>query len=131
MPLHTLAEWYTAVLLLITGVSHLTAPREWVAFFKDLLARPWGGLALGLLYLIPSLPLLLVHNTWTLTPAVVVTILAWGWTIKGSLYLVWPAIPIKVARPHLDRPERFRIAGAAIILLGGAILLDLVRAGIA
>ncbi len=128
MPLHTLAEWYTAVVLLVTGASHVTAPREWAAFFKDVLARPWGGLAVGLLHLVPSLPLLLAHNTWTLSPAVIVTIVAWGWTIKGSLYLIWPALPTRVARPHLDHPERFRIGGVLLVVLGAIVLWGLLRA---
>lgn len=126
MTLHLIAEWYTAVLLIVTGLSHITAPRPWAEFFRDLLARPWGGLVLGLMYLIPSLPLLLAHNIWALAPSLVVTLLAWGWTIKGSLYLICPSVPGRVASRHLEHPGRFRIAGVVPIALGGIVLLGMI-----
>src|SRR6188508_1603132 len=112
MPADRIAEWYTSVSLLVIGVSHITSPRPWALFFKDLLARPYGGLAIGLLHLIPWLAVLLIHNVWTPGPFLIVTIIAWGSTIKGTLYLLWPALPSRVAARQLEHPERFRIAGA-------------------
>lgn len=116
------AEWYTAVLLLVTGVSHITAPRAWARFFLDLLARPWGGLAVGLLHFMPALALLLAHPAWTSAPGVIVTALAWSWTVKGAIYLVWPGLPARVAARHLEHPERFVWAGVVLIGLGGGVV---------
>ncbi len=125
MPARLLAEWYTAILLIVTGVSHLTAPVQWTQFFKELLAKPWGGLLLGLMHLLPALAIVIAHNEWNLSPGLIVTLLGWGWTIKGSLYLIWPWIPGRIAPRHLERPDRFRIAGLFLVVLGLAVLAGL------
>lgn len=122
MPSPALAEWYVAVFLMVAGVSHATAAREWLGFFRDLLDRPWGGLVLGLMHLMPGLAILLAHPAWGWSTSVIVTVLGWAWTIKGSLYLVWPRLPARIARPHLEHPGRFRVAGLVLIVLGAAVL---------
>ena len=125
----TAAEWYTAALLLVTGVSHVTAPRAWAEFFRGLLARPSGGLALGLMHLVPSLALVVAHPSWALRPGVVVTAIAWAWTVKGTLYLLRPSIPARIAARHLEHPERFAWAGLVLIALAGVVVYGRLGAG--
>ena len=128
MPSAHAIEWFTALLLLATGISHLAQPRLWAELFIDLLAKPYGGLYIGVLTLPLGLLIVLGHNIWVLNAPVIVTAIGWGWTIKGSLYLIHPATPRKVAARHLAHPGRFALAGAIIIVLAGVVLANLILA---
>ena len=88
-----LIEWFVALVLLIVGLSHLTAPREWAALFTALLEQPWGTLIVGMWTLPFGVVLIVGHNIWRPDLGLVVTLLGWAWTIKGSFYLVMPDVP--------------------------------------
>lgn len=122
MTLEAFIEWFAAIQLIVLGLSHIVQPRLWTMLFAELLTRPYAGLVIGMFTLPFGLLILLGHNTWALNVSVIVTILGWGWTIKGSLYLLAPAVPQKVARRHLEHPIRFAVAGAIIAGLGAAVL---------
>lgn len=125
MLLSTLAAWFTGLLLAVTGISHLAQPRLWADLFKDLLAKPYAGLVIGVFTVQTGLLVLLAHWSWALRPSLAVTILGACWTFKGTLYMVHPAIVQRVARRHLDHPGRFRIAGVVALAIAGFISTDL------
>jgi hypothetical protein len=60
-----------------------------------------------------------MHNVWHGVP-MVLTILGWGWVIKGSLYFCFPKYMIRglalVSREHANR---FVAAGSVLAGLGG------------
>lgn len=122
MSVQLLIEWFVAILLLATGVSHMVQPRLWAQLFVDVLQKPYGGLFIGAMTLPLGLFVALGHNVWGLRPPVIVTIVGWGWTIKSTIYLLYPQALNKVATRHMERPHRFIPAGAVMALLGGAVI---------
>jgi uncharacterized protein YjeT (DUF2065 family) len=128
MTVPTMIEWFAGLMLVVIGLSHIVQPRVWADLFIDLLRKPHAGLYIGMLTLPLGLLIVVGHNIWAWKIPVIVTLLGWGWTIKGSLYLMYPATPQKVAPRHLAHPERFAIAGAAIVALGAVVLIHLIIA---
>ncbi|MFM9997183.1 MAG: hypothetical protein ACKVU4_15450 [Phycisphaerales bacterium] len=122
MPASAIAEWYVAVLVIVTGLSHVLAPRHWGTLFKDLLPLPYAGLLVGLPSLMVGLWVVLSHNAWTPGIPLIVTLLGWGWTIKGTLYLLVPGLLRRIAGPHVDRPGHFVFGGVVLIVLGAVVL---------
>lgn len=114
------AERFLGVLLVIVGLSHVLAARLWASLFTDCLRHPSAGLVLGLLTLLVGLPIVLVHNVWVPHFALLTTLIGWGWTVKGTLYLLRPATPERVSRGLLT-PGKFVLAGAVLLVIGAAI----------
>jgi uncharacterized protein YjeT (DUF2065 family) len=127
MSLQLLIEWFTALLMLVVGISHVLQPRLWAGLFIDLLRKPYAGLFIGTLTLPLGLFIVLGHNMWVWHVPVLVTLFGWGSTIKGTLYLLYPAMLQKVARRHLQHPQRFAIAGAALAVVGGVVAARLIQ----
>ncbi|MCC6429033.1 MAG: hypothetical protein IT435_19715 [Phycisphaerales bacterium] len=128
MPLSTFAEWFIAILLLITGLSHIAQPRLWSQLFIDLLSKPYGGLWLGMLTFMIGAPLLIAHHHWGWDLRTIATVIAWGWTTKGTLYLLAPGIPPKIAARHIKHPSRFAYAGVVLVVLAIGLVVGIQRA---
>ncbi len=127
MELATRIELFTAALLLILGLSHIVCPKVWSALFADLLTKSYSGLWIGLLTLPLGLTLIVTHNIWEANLAVIVTILGWCWTIKGTLYLLFPSLPARKIKHFVERPKHFVIAGIFLAALGFCLLLGTLR----
>lgn len=124
-----IAEWFVGVVLLVTGLSHAAHPRSWSGLFVDLLERPYGGLVIGLLTLLVAAPLVAAHNDWSWGPGLVATVVAWAWAAKGTLYLLAPGLPRRIARRRVERAAIFRVAGAVLVVLGAVVLAGLLLPG--
>ncbi len=85
-----MTEQFVAVAILVTGLSHALQPGLWSELFGDLLGRPYAALVIGVFTLPLGLFVVLTHNVWVLGLPVIVTLLGWGWTLKGVLYLIRP-----------------------------------------
>ncbi len=129
MDLSTRIELFTAALLLITGVSHIVCPGAWSGLLSDLFRRPYAGLWIGLLTLPVGLLLVVTHNVWVADLAVIVTLLGWAWTIKGTLYLLVPGLPARKLQHVVERPRHFVIAGVCLCALGVAVLVSVLPIG--
>ncbi|MCI0631934.1 MAG: hypothetical protein L0Y44_14920 [Phycisphaerales bacterium] len=129
MTLSRFIEWFTAIQLIVICLSHILQPRVWTDLFKDLFSRPYAGLVVGMFTLPFGLLIVLGHNVWVMDVPVIVTIIGFGWTIKGTLYLLVPGVSQRVARRHLDHPERFAIAGAVLGVIGAVVLVHLIVGG--
>ncbi len=121
-----IAELFCAALLVVIGLSHIAAPRLWATLFKDLFKLPYAGLVIGCMTLPIGLALVLLHNVWTPSVGLIVTIVAWAWTIKGALYLILPGLPARVGAPHMEYPRRFSWAGSVMVMLGVVVVARLV-----
>jgi len=119
------ASWFVAVFLVVLGASHLLRPREWNELFSELLLERYAGLVVGTLTLPYGLAILLAHPGWSLGPPSIVTLVGWGWTVKGALYMLQPSLIQRVATRHLAHPSRMQLAGGGAVLLGGIVLVDL------
>lgn len=112
-------ERLTALAFIITGLSHIAAPREWARFFvavRDRSAVPgfiiaWIHGPLGLL-------IVAFHWVWT-WPQAVVTVIGCALTLKAALHFTFPALTLRsMAHVSEDKPGGFRIAGAVAIAIG-------------
>lgn len=69
------------------------------------------------------------HDLWHGIP-MLVTLLGWGWTVKGALYLIRPKIALKMlARVSVERAHEFVIAGVVLVELGALIAVSLAQRG--
>lgn len=119
MDLITGIERLTALSFVITGLSHIAAPRAWARFFIDMREKGEAGGFLNAYVHIP-LGLLIVafHPVWS-SPGLLVTLIGWALTLKGLLYFLWPALALR-SMAHISEEQawRFRLAGIAALLLG-------------
>lgn len=129
MDLSTRIELFTAALLLITGVSHVVCPGAWSDLFMDLFRRPHSGLWIGLLTLPVGLLLVVTHNVWVADLAVIVTLLGWAWTIKGTLYLLVQDLPARKFKHLVERPRHFVIAGVCLCAFGVGVVVGVLPIG--
>ena len=115
-----LTEQFVAVTLLATGLSHALQPRRWVGLFADLMARPDAALYIGVFTLPLGLLVVLTHNVWVLGLPVVVTVLGWGWTVKGCLYLLLPQTldRFRDAATGARGPRNYVLVGTLMAALG-------------
>jgi len=112
-------ERLTALVLIITSLSHIAAPREWARFFmamRDRSAVP------GFLnaYVHGPLGLLIVAFHWVWSwPQAVVTVIGCGLTSKAALYFLFPGLALKtMAHVSQESAWRFRVAGFGGLALG-------------
>jgi hypothetical protein len=124
MSLDILIERWFAIGALVFGLSHLLYPAKWAALLLPLRERETGGLLLGTLQLPLGLFIMLGHNIWTWELPVIVTLTGWLMTLKSIAYLLFPRA-LALVMPTDARMQRgFRIAGAAMILLGTLLAYD-------
>ena len=112
-------ERLAALVLMLTCVSHIAAPRAWSRLFDAVRAQ---GEAAGLINAAIHLPLGLAiaafHPVWT-WPGAVVTLLGWALVAKGAIHLVIPS----VAQRTLKVVEGD--AGVTRLRFGGIVMLPL------
>ncbi|CAA9258110.1 MAG: hypothetical protein AVDCRST_MAG42-2579 [uncultured Chthoniobacterales bacterium] len=60
----------------------------------------------------------------------IVTLLGWGWTVKGLFYLTCPKFAMKsLTRASVERTYEFVIAGAVLVGIGLVIAYSLFTRG--
>ena len=120
----TFIEVFTAALLAATALSHVLYPRLWAQLFIDMFHKPYAGLIIGALTLPLGLLIALCHNVWVWDLPVLVTIFGWGWTVKGTIYLLRPQTVQQVGARHMQHPERFRLIGGVMVAVAIVIMVD-------
>jgi uncharacterized protein YjeT (DUF2065 family) len=112
-------ERLTALAFIITGLSHIAAPRAWARFF--ILVREQGeagGFINAFIHMPLGLLIVSFHPIWR-WPGLLVTLIGCALTLKGLLYFLVPALAAKsMKRVSEERARQFRIAGIAALLLG-------------
>ena len=123
-------ERLVALCCIVIGLSHLVQPRAWAELF--IAWREKGDVGVfytAMLHFSFGALIVAFHNVWHGLP-IIVTLLGWGWTIKGTLYLTYPKHGRRMlARVSLDRAWEFAVAGAVLIVIGGVITYSLVGRG--
>ena len=111
---------FAAVSFLVIGLSHLSQPEAWVAFYQALAARGMPGVFLeGFLALTFGAIIVAFHNVWH-GPALVLTVVGWAQVLKGLARFVAPHVGLRVMqRVTLERAWHFRIGGIFAVLLSG------------
>jgi hypothetical protein len=83
-------ERLVALCCFAIGLSHLLQPRAWAELFIHW--RDKGDVGVfytALLHFTLGALIVAFHNVWRGLP-MLVTLLGWGWTMKGLLYLIYP-----------------------------------------
>jgi uncharacterized protein YjeT (DUF2065 family) len=111
-------ERYTALTMLIVGLSHVIQPGMWCHLFVQMGRARIAAVAIGMFTLPTGLVLLLTHNDWALRPTLIVTILGWGQAIKGSLYLLAPHFAQERCLAMEGAERQMRLAGLILLALG-------------
>lgn len=113
---------YAVVQLSILGLSHVVAPRAWVAFFTYLRERGEAGVfATAFLSLLFGSLVVAFHNVWTGIP-VLLTLLGWAQVVKALVYFTVPAFGLrKLHIPSAERPHLFVIPGLVLLALAAAL----------
>ena len=117
-------ERLAALVLTLTCLSHITAPRAWAILFERIRA---GGETAGLANAAVHLPLGLLivafHNVWS-GWGLVFTLIGWALLLKGSLHLLFPTLAqrsLRLPGKGHDAEIRYRLAG--MFMLPPALLL--------
>jgi hypothetical protein len=111
---------FAAISFLVIGLSHLSQPKSWVAFYQALAARGTPGVFLeGFLVLSFGAFIVAFHNVWH-GPALVLTLIGWAHVLKGVGRFVIPRVGLRVMqRLTPERAWYFQAGGVFALLLSG------------
>ena len=85
-------ERLTAIVLLLTSLSHIAAPQAWAKLFTRIdAAGETSGLLYGAIHLPLGLVIVAFHNVW-LWPNALVTVIGWALLLKGALHWLMPSL---------------------------------------
>ena len=119
--MHQSIEILTGLSYLIIGISHLLRPQVSVSFFLYL--REKGEIAAFLnsfLHIPLGLLIVVFHNVWT-WPQLIVTLVGWSLTLKGTLYFLFPNLALRtMGRVSRERAWEFQVAGAFALAISAA-----------
>jgi hypothetical protein len=111
-------QLFAAISFLVIGLSHLSQPRSWVAFYQALAARGAPGVFLeGFLSLTFGAFIVSFHNVWH-GPAVVLTLIGWAQVLKGLGRFVAPRVGLQLMqRVTTERAWYFRAGGVFALVI--------------
>lgn len=111
----------------VIGLSHIFQPRAWAQFFIDIRGRGETGSFINAFIHFPLGALIIAfHNVWQGIP-MILTIMGYGWVLKGFIYFVFPKYGLKImSRVSLEKSWEFTVAGFVLIGIGGLLLLSLI-----
>ena len=109
-----------AISFFVIGLSHLSQPKSWVAFYQALAARGIPGVFLeGFLVLTFGAFIVAFHNVWH-GPAILLTLIGWAQVLKGLGRFVGPRVGLRVIqRVAPERAWHFQVGGVVALLLSG------------
>lgn len=106
-------ERLAALVLLLTCLSHITAPAAWRALFERIARSDAPGLATAAIHLPLGLLLVAFHNIWN-GAAMIFTLIGWALLLKGALHLLFPQVAmasLKLPGEGAQAERRYRLAG--------------------
>ena len=111
-------EKLVALCCFVIGLSHIVQARAWAELF--IRWREMGNVGVfytALLHFCFGAIIVAFHNVWHGLP-MLVTFLGWAWTIKGTLYLVYPTHGMRMLRRvSIDRSWEFALAGVVLVMI--------------
>jgi len=102
---------------LVIGLSHVFQHRAWAEFFIRLREKGETGNFLNAFLNLPMGALIVAfHNVWSGIP-IVLTIMGWGYCVKGSIYFVYPKLGLRMlARVKVEKSREFIAPGAFMVV---------------
>ena len=121
--METSVEKLVALFFLVTGLSHIFQPRVWVQFFIMLREKGEVGSFVNAFVHFPLGAFIVAfHNVWHGMP-MIVTIIGWGLTTKGTLYFVYPRHGVRMLETiKMERSWHFVVAGVFGVGIAGLIM---------
>lgn len=112
-------ERLAAIAFIVTGLSHIAAPRVWARFFIGLREKgEIGGLINAWIHFPLGALIVSFHWLWT-WPQGLVTLLGCGLALKGAVYFIAPRLALRsLAHVSEEKAGRFRVAGLNAVALG-------------
>ncbi len=119
-------EIFMMINLFVIGLSHMLRPRAWAEFFIGWREKGTTGVFYTAFLHFPfGAGIVAFHNVWRGIP-MIVTILGWGWLIKGFLYFNFPKIGIwSLSHVSLHHANKFAAPGAVFVALSGLLAWSL------
>ena len=117
-----------AINLLVIGLSHIFQHRAWAEFFIRWREKGEVGVFYTAFLHLPIGSLILgFHNVWSGIP-VVLTVLGWGWTVKGLLYFVYPKLGVRMLNDvTAERSWKFIVPGVLMVTYAGLLVFHIFR----
>jgi hypothetical protein len=113
----TLPDRFLAIVLLITGVSHVVQPQMWTTFFDTIYRARIAAVVIAMYTLPTGLVVLLSHQDWSWGPQWWFIPFGLGFTFKGTLYLVAPGVADFAIKNKGPSPGNLRVAGLLLTVL--------------
>ncbi len=112
---------------LVIGLSHILQPRAWAQFFIDIRSKgETGSFINAFIHFQFGALIVAFHNVWQGIP-VILTIMGWGWVLKGLIYFVLPKLGLKtLSRVSLEKSWEFAVAGVVLVGLSGLLMYSLI-----
>lgn len=117
-------ETAVAFVFVLVGLSHVLHGRRWASFFEPIFENEGGPFLIAILTLPLGLAIVATHNVWSWDCGILFTLYGWCALIKGTLYLIVPQVPFKVATKRIRTPRHFAYAGIVLMVWGAAIGYD-------
>jgi len=117
-------ERLAALVLLLTCLSHVTAPRAWAALFQRIGQSEAPGLATAAIHLPLGLFIVAFHDVWS-GPGTVFTLIGWALLLKGTLHLLFPQLALRslgIAGTGEQAERRYQLAGVIMTPLAAALM---------
>ncbi len=118
---------FAIISFIVIGLSHIFQPRVWAQFFIGLHRKREVGSFINAFIHFPVGALVVAfHNVWEGIP-VILTIMGYGWVLKGLIHFVAPSHGVKfMSRVSLERAWEFTVAGVILVVIGGLLLFSLI-----
>ena len=117
-------ERLAALVLLLTCLSHITAPGAWRLLFERIAWSEAPGLATAAIHLPLGLLLVAFHNVWS-GPQLIFTLIGWALTLKGALHLLFPQVAMKSLKlpgSGEQAERRYQLAGVIMTPLAAVLI---------
>jgi hypothetical protein len=115
-------EIFALISLGVIGLSHVTQPGAWKAFFEKLFGLgPMGALVNGMMALSFGAPIVAFHDVWS-GWAMAITLIGWAQVLKGALHLCVPGLGLRSMRLVEHNAERKFMAAGAVMIAVVAVL---------
>ncbi|MBU0578031.1 hypothetical protein KJ742_04575 [Patescibacteria group bacterium] len=106
------------LIYLVLGVGLAVNPKYYHKMFNDLLNDTPLMYLSGILAFIGGLLLVIFHNVWVESWAIVITVFGWLLLIKGALLIMFPSTMKKISRSLFQSSDPFLVDSLIIIILG-------------
>jgi len=126
LTLSIMIEQIIGFLFLILGLSFLIYTRNWSKIISRMLRTEEGMMSCGMKELILGLIIISLHNIWSYSYAVIVTLLGWGMIIEGTIILLLPKVYKNVVR-YFYKKSMITGLGFIMIVISVAILFNQVN----